>query len=87
MQSSYSVITLKYIIIKLLKKQMKKNILLFLVLFTFSCETNSQSISIPDKIEIKDLEKKITVPGTKVLIDKSEKYTFYNELKLSLIHI
>ena len=81
MQSSYSVITLKYIIIKLLKKQMKKNILLFLVLFTFSCETNSQSISIPDKIEIKDLEKKITVPGTKVLIDKSEKYTFYNELK------
>ena len=60
---------------------MKKNILPFLGLFTFKCETNSQSINIPDKNEIKDLEKKITVPGTKVLIDKSEKYTFYNELK------
>ena len=49
---------------------MKKVILLMLILFTISCETNSQSINIPDKIEIKDLEKKITVLGTKVLIDK-----------------
>jgi len=60
---------------------MKKVILLMLILFTISCETNSQSINIPDKIEIKDLEKKITVLGTKVLIDKSNNYTYYNELK------
>jgi len=60
---------------------MRKVILFILILFTFSCETNSQSINIPDKIEIKDLDKKITVLGTKVLIDKSNNYTYYNELK------
>jgi hypothetical protein len=60
---------------------MKKVNLLILILFTFSCEINSQSINIPNKIEIKDLEKKITVLGTKVLIDKSSNYTYYNELK------
>lgn len=60
---------------------MKKIILLILILFTFSCETNSQSINIPDKIEIKNSKEKITVFGTRVLIDKSENYSYYNELK------
>lgn len=60
---------------------MKNIIVFFLLIFTYSCETNSQTISIPNKIEIKNLESKIIVKGTRVLIDKTEKYTFYNELK------
>jgi hypothetical protein len=63
------------------RQYMRNAILFILILFTFSCETNSQSINIPDIIEIKDLDKKITVLGTKVLIDKSNNYTYYNELK------
>jgi hypothetical protein len=60
---------------------MKKIIFLLLLIVTYSCETNSQSINIPDKIEIKNLEKKINIIGTKVLIDKSDNYSYYNELK------
>lgn len=50
-------------------------------MFSYSCETKSQTINIPNKFEVKNVESKIIVKGTRVLIDKTEKYTFYNELK------
>jgi hypothetical protein len=67
--------------INTLKQIMKKIIILLLLIFTYSCETKSQTINIPEKVEIKNLENKINVKGTRVLIDKSESYKYYNELK------
>ena len=60
---------------------MKKIILLFLLTLIYSCETKSQTVIIPNKVEIKNLENKIVVKGTRVLIDKSANYSYYNELK------
>jgi hypothetical protein len=60
---------------------MKKVILLLLFTLNYSCDTNSQTINIPDNLEVKNLKSKITVKGTRVLIDKTETYIFYNELK------
>lgn len=60
---------------------MKKLILLFLFALMYSCETKSQTINIPNKVEMTNLENKTVVKGTRVLIDKSENYSYYNELK------
>lgn len=60
---------------------MKKLILLFLFTLTYSCETKSQTINIPNNVEITNLENKTVVKGTRVLINKSENYSYYNELK------
>lgn len=60
---------------------MKKSIMFLLLIFIYSCESKSQKINIPNNLEVKNLQNKINVKGTRVLIDKNEKYTFYNELK------
>ena len=52
-----------------------------LLIFIYSCDSKSQKINIPNNLEVKNLQNKINVKGTRVLIDKNEKYTFYNELK------
>jgi len=47
----------------------------------YSCESSAQSINIPDQIKISNIENKVNVKGTKVLIDDSKDYKYYNELK------
>lgn len=65
----------------ILEQIMKKIIIFLLLIFTFSCETKSQTINIPNILEVNNVKSKIIVKGTRVLIDKTDKYTFYNELK------
>jgi hypothetical protein len=60
---------------------MKKSIMFLLLIIIYSCDSNSQKINIPNNFEVKNLQSKVNVKGTRVLIDKNEKYTFYNELK------
>lgn len=60
---------------------MRYIIIIILAISILSCENKAQSLNIPDKIEIKNLNKKINVKGTKVLIDSSDNYTFYDDIK------
>ena len=60
---------------------MKQTFVLFLLMFlSYSCESSAQ-INVPDKIEVSNIENKINLKGTKVLIDDSKVYKYYNELK------
>ena len=60
---------------------MKYITLLFLFIMTiYSCESTAQ-INIPDAITVSNIENKINVKGTKVLINESQNYKYYNELK------
>lgn len=59
-----------------------KYILIFLiVILTFGCETNAQTINIPDKILVKNINEKINIKGSKILIDNSINYKFIDEMK------
>lgn len=51
------------------------------IISIYSCESSAQSINIPDQIKISNIENKVNVKGTKVLIDDSKDYKYYNELK------
>ena len=55
-------------------------IFFFSILF-YNCESKAQSFNLPDKIETTDLSKKIKIKGTRILINKSEKYIYIDELK------
>ena len=60
---------------------MKYLTILFLSVIFYSCESNTQSFNLPDKVETTDLNKKINIKGTHILIDKPENYTYIDELK------
>lgn len=60
---------------------MKYSALIFLIILFCSFGSKAQSFDLPDKIVITDLNKKINIRGTRVLIDKSENYTYIDELK------
>ena len=60
---------------------MKYLTILFLSVIFYSCESNAQSFNLPDKVETTDLNKKINIKGTRILIDKPENYTYVDELK------
>jgi len=55
---------------------MKYITLLFLFIMTiYSCESTAQ-INIPDAITVSNIENKINVKGTKVLINESQNYKY-----------
>ncbi|MFB3388466.1 hypothetical protein [Flavobacterium sp. LAR06] len=61
---------------------MKQTVILFLLMFlSYSCETSGQSINILDEIKISNIENKVNVKGTKILINESKDYIYYKELK------
>jgi hypothetical protein len=43
---------------------MKYLTILFLSVIFYSCESNTQSFNLPDKVETTDLNKKINIKGT-----------------------
>ncbi|KOP38025.1 MULTISPECIES: hypothetical protein [unclassified Flavobacterium] len=59
-----------------------KHITIFFFIFSvFSFNLKGQSINIPDQIKISNIENKVIVKGTKILINESKDYVYYNELK------
>ena len=60
---------------------MKYLAILFLSIMSYSCDSEAQSTDFPDKIEITDLNKKINIKGTRILIDKPKNYVYIDELK------
>lgn len=60
---------------------MKYLTILFLSVIFYGCESSAQSFHLPDKVEITDLNKKINIKGTHILIDKSENYAYIDKLK------
>ncbi|MBF4485345.1 MULTISPECIES: hypothetical protein [unclassified Flavobacterium] len=56
-------------------------IVFLFIISIFSCESSAQSINIPDQIKVSNIENKVNVKGTKILINESKDYIYYNELK------
>lgn len=62
-------------------KKMKYITVMFLFIFiSYSCESSAQ-INIPDVIKVSNIENKVNVKGTKILINESKDYIYYKELK------
>lgn len=60
---------------------MKYLTIFILTILFYSCESKAQSFVLADKIETTELDKKINIKGTRILIDKPENYTYIDELK------
>ncbi|MDQ8014551.1 MAG: hypothetical protein REI96_19030 [Flavobacterium nitrogenifigens] len=60
---------------------MKYSIIFFLIFSIISCDLKGQSIDIPGQIEVSNIQNKINVKGTKILIDNSGSYKYFDELK------
>lgn len=60
---------------------MKYSIIFFLIFSIISCDLKGQSIEIPDQVEVSNIQNKINVKGTKVLINNSGSYEYFDELK------
>ncbi len=56
-------------------------LIFFLSVILYSCNTNTQSFNLPNKVETTNLNNKINIKGTRILINKSENYTYIDELK------
>ena len=68
--------------LQLNNNNLMKYLTIFILTILFcSCESKAQSFVLADKIETTELDKKINIKGTRILIDKPDNYTYIDELK------